>query len=95
MLFDRFKRQYNEEILSPLVNNNVRLAIVPVNCTDRLQLLDVSVNKLAKDFLQRRFQEWHSEEVRRQSTLRQAIKFDLAMSIVQPLRAQRLIELED
>ena len=51
VIFDRFTAQCTERILSLLEDHHVHVAIVPANCTDRLQPLDVSVNKAAKDFL--------------------------------------------
>ena len=33
------------------------------NTTDHLQLMDISMNKLAKDFLKRQFDQWYSEQV--------------------------------
>ena len=50
---------------------NVQVAIVPANCTDRLQPLDVSVNKVAKEFLHGQFQEWYSEQICQLITTRQ------------------------
>ena len=60
VIFDRFTAQCTERILSLLEDHHVHVAIVPANCTDRLQPLDVSVNKAAKDFLLRKFQDWYS-----------------------------------
>lgn len=74
-----------------LDSNHLRLAIVSANCTDRLQPLDVSVNKPAKEFLRRKFQQWYSEEVRRQIQSGKTVKVNLAMSVVKPLGAQWLI----
>lgn len=95
VIFDRFKGQCTQGILSLLDDHNLRLAIVPANCTDRLQPLDVSVNKPAKEFLRRKFQHWYSEEVRRQIESGKPVKVDLAMSIVKPLGAQWLIDLNE
>jgi len=39
-----------------LEDNNILYVTMPNNCTDRLQPLDLSVNKPAKDFLQSKFQ---------------------------------------
>ncbi len=55
VIFDRFKAQCTEKIFKMLDDNNIRLAVVPANCTDRLQPLDVSVNKSAKEYLRRQF----------------------------------------
>ena len=42
---------------------NVHVVKLPPNCTDRLQPMDLSVNKAAKNFLRGRFNEWYSEQV--------------------------------
>ena len=73
------------------------MAIVPANCTDRLQPLDVSVNKAAKEFLRRQFQEWYSEQVCQQlqdgDVTVQLV--DLKMSTVKPLGAKWMMGLYD
>ncbi len=46
--------------------HNIQSVLVPANCTDRLQPLDISVNKAAKSFLRSQFQTWYSDEVSRQ-----------------------------
>ena len=51
VIFDRFKGQCTENILAILEKSNVHIAVVPPNCTDRLQPLDVSVNKSVKEHL--------------------------------------------
>ena len=51
VIFDRFRAQYTSAILTLLEDNNVHVAIVPANCMDCLQPLDVSVNKAVKDHL--------------------------------------------
>ena len=94
VIFDRFKGQCTETILSLLDSNHLRLSIVPANCTDRLQALDVSVNKPVKEFLRRKFQKWYSEEVCRQVQSGKTVKVDLAMSVVKPLGAEWLIDLD-
>ena len=39
---------------------------MPANCTDKLQPLDVSLNKPVKDEMKKRFQMWYSEQVQKQ-----------------------------
>ena len=46
---------------------------MPANCTDKLQPLDLSVNKHFKDEMKKRFQEWYEEEVQKQLTSGTAI----------------------
>jgi len=55
VIFDRFRGQCTQRIFDLLEAKQVRLVVVPANCTDRLQPLDVSVNKAAKEFLRSQF----------------------------------------
>ena len=63
LLYDNFKGQCTEKLLKLLGANNISAVLIPPNCTDRLQLLDVSVNKAAKEFLQNSFQKWYASIV--------------------------------
>ena len=58
-IFDVFKGQCTESVFKMLEENNILYVIVPSNCTDILQLLDLSVNKLTKDFMKSKFQVWY------------------------------------
>ena len=51
VIFDVFKGQCVESIFKKLEENNILYVLVPANCTDKLQPLDLSVNKPAKDYL--------------------------------------------
>ena len=90
-IFDVFKGQCTDEVLHVLADNNIEYIRVPANCTDRLQPLDVSVNKPAKEFL-RRFQEWFASQIAIQldegDTHRQHI--DTRLSTMKPLGARWL-----
>ncbi len=65
-IFDCFKGQLTENITAILERYNIHSVIVPPNCTDRLQPLDLTVNKTAKSFLQREFRDWYAAEVTKQ-----------------------------
>lgn len=97
VLFDTFRGQCTQRILSKLEENSVRIVIIPANCTDRLQPLDLSVNKAAKDFLRTQFSNWYADQI--YSQLRQGVNplksVDLRLSIVKPLGAQWMIALYD
>ena len=56
VIFDIFKGQCQEEVCQILEDNNIYYIIVPANCTDQLQPLDLGVNKPAKDFMRYQFQ---------------------------------------
>ena len=65
-IFDCFKGQTTPEFLLLLEEHNIFFVQVPANCTDRLQPLDVSVNKPIKDHLRKSFHSWYASEVQKQ-----------------------------
>ena len=96
VIYDTFAAQGTEDVLKLLEKNNIYIVMVPANCTDRLQPLDVSVNKPAKDFLREQFHEWYSEQVCQkieQNTTGTPV--DLRLSVMKPLGAQWMIKLID
>jgi len=66
VIMDNFKGQITEKINTILEHNKIHVCLLPANTTDLLQPMDLSVNKPAKDFLRRRFEEWYSEKVMEQ-----------------------------
>lgn len=56
LIFDNFKGQCTEALLKLLDVENINVVLIPDNCTDLLQPLDLSVNKAAKEFLWNQFQ---------------------------------------
>ena len=66
VLFDCFKGQTTEDVQKQLSENNIYSIQIPPNCTDKLQLMDISINKPMKDELRSRFHKWYSNEVMRQ-----------------------------
>lgn len=93
VLFDVFKGQCTAQVLKLLDDNHILYVTVPSNCTDRLQPLDVSINKPAKDFLRSKFQEWYGLEICRQLESGVTEEVDLRMSTMKPVTAQWMIEL--
>ena len=55
-IVDKFKGQCTTLIVNILESNNIDVVFVPPNCTDRLQPMDLSINKPAKYFLKEKFQ---------------------------------------
>ena len=51
-IFDVFRAQMGDDFLDFLSENNLKVVYVPACCTDRLQPLDVSVQKAVKNHLQ-------------------------------------------
>ena len=78
-----------ERIHDILEDNNIYIVDVPANCTDRLQPMDLSVNKSIKEHLKSSFQLWYANQVSiqlDQGGVRKPI--DLRLSVVKPLGAQ-------
>ena len=88
VIFDKFKGQCTSNILSLLETYHIHLVVVPSNCTDRLQPLDVSVNKAVKESLRRQFNDWYSTQVSKHmdGTITQP-SVDLSLSVIKPLGA--------
>ena len=102
LIFDNFKAQCTSSVLTLLDKHNVNVAVIPPNCTDRLQLLDLRVNKAAKDFLDLRvnkaakdflcdqFREWYAKQVCMQLKEDKNKTVDLRLSVVKRLGAEGL-----
>ena len=92
-IYDEFKGQLTPAIFSLLDSHHIFVVKVPPNCTDRLQPMDLSVNKAVKEFLRKKFQQWYSSEV--ESLYCKNGKFtpvDLHMSKLKPVGAEWLVE---
>ena len=63
LIFDNFKAQITSSLLTLLDSHYVNIVLIPANCTDRLQPMDLSINKAAKDFLRLQFKDWYAHEV--------------------------------
>ena len=58
-------------VLQKLEANNVHIIIVPTNCNNHLQPLDISVNKSAKEYLHRQFNTWYSDQIHMSSIMQE------------------------
>ena len=96
-IYDAFKGQQTPELTSFLERNNIYAVNIPANCTDRLQPLDISVNKAAKEFMRAKFREWYAEQVQKQLDQgeQEFTPVDLKMSTMKPLGARWLVSLHD
>ena len=66
---------------------------MPANCTDKLQPLDLSCNKPAKDFLKNKFQEWYAEVILKQMEKGIEESVDMRLTIMKPLVSKWIIEM--
>ena len=92
VVFDVFKGQCTEAVFNLLEENNILRVMVPPNCTDQLQPLDLSVNKAAKDYMRSRFQEWYGSIIHKQLEEQKEEAVDLRLSIMKPLSAQWIVQ---
>ena len=92
VLFDVFKGRYTPEVLKLLEDNHILYVTIPNNCTDKLQPLDLSVNKPAKDFLRARFHEWYGDQICKQLDDGITEADDVRLSILKLLAAQWMID---
>ena len=72
--------------------------LVPSNCTDLLQPLDLSTNKALKAKMSSCFSAWYSQEVGRQlekGTPPDAVNIDLRMSLIKELSCKWLVSTYD
>ena len=92
-IIDCFKGQTTPRILSLLRENDIIPLIVLANCTDKLQPIDVSINKPIKHQMRTRFQSWYADAVQRQ--LKEMpidkVKVDLTAPVVKTNCARWLI----
>ena len=69
---------------------------VPRNPTNKFQLLDFTINKTAKAFIQNRYNDWFSDQVARQlksGNDTTDIKVSLMLSDLKPLHAKWIVDL--
>ena len=79
--------------------NRVTYVIVPPNCTDKLQPLNVSINKPAKEYLRSKFQSWYASKIisqLRAGTSSSALQpVPMQLSIMKPIGAKWMMNLYD
>ena len=93
LIFDNFKAQITLSILTLLDSHYVNVVLIPANCTDRLQPMDLSVNKAAKDFLRSQFADWYAHEVCSNLEEEDSSIVALKLSHIKPLHAQWMVTL--
>ena len=91
-MLDAFKGQTTEKIYQLLEANNIYKVSIPANCTDKLQPMDLSINKTLKDFMKSEFNDWYSSVVYKTLDSENPTPADLRMAIMKPLGAQWLLK---
>ena len=97
-MFDSFRGHKGKEVEDLLKENHLLPVPIPSNCTDRLQPVDVSVNKPPKDHLRYNFTKWYASQVQQQleqGTSIEEVKVDLRLSVIKELEAKWLMSAYD
>ena len=95
VILDEFKGQTTDVVLNLLTRNDIEYVLVPPNCTDCLQPLNVSINKPVKDFLCKKFTDWYAEKIVAQDSGTATQPVDMKLSIIKPIGAKWMIEAFD
>ena len=93
-IYDGFRGQTTEEISSILTAHNILTVQIPANCTDKLQPMDIAINKPMKHHLRANFQTWYAKEVSKQLKFSSAkeIKVDVNLSVVKNPSAKWIMD---
>lgn len=92
-IFDHFNGQLTTRVQDHLEDNFIIMIGVPANCTDRLQPMDLSINKPFKNQVKTSFQLWYSGQVRMQlMQLGEHRPVDLRLSVIKSMGAKWLIQ---
>ena len=99
VIYDEFRGQITEDVMAELRQHHFDVVLVPPNCTDCLQPLDVSVNKAAKDFLKSKFREWYATQILQQlekgASVDELQPVDMQLSTMKSLCAQWIVAMFD
>ena len=86
------------EVYELLKENHISVVLVPSNCTDKLQPLDLSVNKPAKDHLKQKFHKWYAEKVTEQIDAGKSpdeVVVDMKLTVMKEDGAKWLVSMHD
>ena len=96
LVWDVFKGQKSDKVLSKLASLNIEVVSVPANMTHFFQPLDLTVNGEAKRFMKDQFTWWYSAEIQKQmesGTSSDDIEVDLRLSVLKSLHATWIVSL--
>ena len=65
-IFDVFRAQMTEDFRDLLKKNHIKFVYVPRCCTDRLQPMDLSVQKSVKENMKASFSTWYADQITKQ-----------------------------
>ena len=95
---DNFKGQITPRVLDLLDAHNIHHVLLPSNTTDKLQPLDIAVNKPAKQFMRNKFDHWYTEQIFEQLQGRnteevELLPVDLSLPVLKEMGAKWIVEM--
>ena len=96
LIFDVFTGQMTSDVKEVIEKHNFIVVNVPGNMTKYYQVLDLTVNKYAKAFTRKKFNEWYAKEIHRQLDAVISLKevdVKLRLSVMKPVHAHWMVEL--
>ena len=63
LIFDVFRGQTTDKIFKVLKDNHILVTKVPANLTHQFQPLDLTVNKMARDYRKQKFSDWFTCQI--------------------------------
>jgi len=98
LIYDVFKGQKTDRVLKIIEDNHCVSVYVPANLTHIFQVLDISINGNAKQFLNQKFSDWYSQQVTKQLSNGVNIydvKIETGLTVMKPIHAKWIIGLYD
>ena len=98
LIYDVFKGQKTDKVLKMIEDNHCVSVYVPPNLTHIFQVLDLTINGNAKQFLNKKFSDWYSGQVTKQLSDGVNIcdvKIATGLTVMKPLHARWIIGLYD
>lgn len=95
IIWDAFKAQTTETVLSTLESLNIVCVPVPANMTHFFQPLDLTVNGAAKKMTKKSFVKYYSDTILKQlesGKQMEDIEVDLKLTVLKPLHAQWIVD---
>lgn len=99
VIMDNFKGQITSSVNQLLDANLIHVCLLPPNTTDLLQPMDLTVNKPAKEFIKKKFEQWYADQIMQQldddAEIENLQPVDLRLAILKELGAKWLVEMSE
>ena len=98
VITDTFKGQENDEMRKFCAKSSCEIVIISHNLTNKLQPLDLSVNKVANSFISNKYNPWLANEVSKQLRAEKAaadVKVSLKLSAIKPLHEKWIVDMHN